>query len=307
MGRSPRPSENAALRSGALLTAVPPERSSAEWTVLSVEESLHLVEVTLRDLIADLLPDVTRLGVTDARLSSWDARREEERRRRVGAVIDERLLSYSDFTDLETIVAKNWTTFKPCFGDLGRLKTYLHRLSALRNPGAHSRPLLPFEEALVVGMCGEIRQQVTIFRSEGMGAPEPEHFPRITEVRDSYGNRTAGLTEPTAPPVIDTGLILRPGDELIFSGSAWDPADGSLSWHVGLNRGPTLYAGEGPSFECLWRVAVRDITEAALVAVRLRSRRDYHRLSNGDDDRVVFKYRVLPSPPTATNVDPNRS
>lgn len=163
--------------------------------VSSAEESLHLLEVTIRDLISDLVPNVDGLGVTQARLASWAERREEERNRRVGAVIDERLLSYADFSDLETIVTKNWTEFKSCFGDLGRLKVYLHRLSALRNPGAHSRPLLPFEEALVIGMTGEIRQQVTVFRSEGMRTPEPEHFPRITEVRDSFGNRTAGLTK----------------------------------------------------------------------------------------------------------------
>lgn len=263
--------------------------------VSSAEESLHLAEVTLRDLIADLIPDVQDLGLSGARLESWTQRREEERKRRVGAQIDERLLSYADFTDLEAIVTKNWDTFKPCFGDLARLKAYLHRLAALRNPGAHSRPLLPFEEALVVGMTGEIRQQVTIFRSEGTGTAEPEHFPRITEVRDSFGNRTAGLTKPTAPPMVNTGLTLRPGDEVVISGTAWDPKDGPLSWKVSLNRGPTLHEADGDAFECHWLVTSSHITEAALVSVRLSSQLDYHRLANGDDDRVVLQYRVLPT------------
>ncbi len=207
----------------------------------SADENLHLVEVTLRDLISDLVPNVENLGMTEGRLASWADRREEERKRRVGTVIDEHLLSYADFTDLETIISRNWADFKDCFGDLTRLKTYLHRLGALRNPGAHSRALLPFEQALIAGMTGEIRQQVTVFRSEGMGTSEPEHFPRITEVRDPFGNRTAGLTKPTAPPMVNTGLVLRPGDALVLTGSGWDPHDGPLVWHVALNRGPTLY------------------------------------------------------------------
>lgn len=73
----------------------------------------------------------------------WEERREEERKRRSGAVIEERILWYSDFTDLWKILKKNWGLFKPCFGDAKRLEVYLDRLAALRNPGAHSRRCFP--------------------------------------------------------------------------------------------------------------------------------------------------------------------
>jgi hypothetical protein len=56
-----------------------------------------------------------------------------------------------------------------------------------------------------------------------------------------------------------------------------------------------LFEGDGAEFECQWSVQSSDITEAALVSVRLRSSREYHRLANGDDDRVVLQYSVLPA------------
>ncbi len=44
----------------------------------------------------------------------------------------------------------------------------------------------------MLGMAGELRQEITMFLSSGGGGREPEHFARIEEVRDSYGTRTTG-------------------------------------------------------------------------------------------------------------------
>lgn len=96
--------------------------------------------------------------------------------------------------------------------------------------------------------------------------------------------------------MINTQLILRPGDQDTFEGRGWDPDGVTLTWKLGLNRGPTFYVGEGDSFTATWDVEEADIAEAALVSIRLSGERAYHRLANGDDDRVVFQYSVLPRP-----------
>lgn len=103
-------------------------------------DSVHVLERVLRELIESVLRAqygerwITHVGVTPDRLQRWRGRLVEEEKQRAGLVVDKRLLSYSDFTDLLTILKKNWEYFKPCFGDLKRLEVYLDRLSNLRNP-----------------------------------------------------------------------------------------------------------------------------------------------------------------------------
>jgi hypothetical protein len=266
---------------------------------VSSDDLIHHTENVVRELVQDLMGDrygaswVDRLGVTPERLAGWEQRRDEERKRRAGAVIEERILWYADFTDLWTILRKNWNVFKPCFGDLKRLEVYLDRLGALRNPGAHSRALLPFERLLVEGMTGELRQQVTLFRAAGAGGPEPEHFPRIEIVRDSFGHQIAGMAQRPLVALDAGDIVLRPGDEIAFSGSAWDPDGETLHWSVGRVGEPALLEATGDDFEYTWRVSEADIAEAVFVQIDVSSGRSYHRHS-GYDDRLMFRYRVLP-------------
>jgi hypothetical protein len=266
----------------------------------AADDPLKLTENVLRELIEDLMsvrhgPDwIKQLGVTAERVEQWEARRDEERKRRAGTVVDERLLWYSDWTDLQTVFDKHWELFEPCFGKKKRFDTYLDRLGALRNPDAHSRPLRPFERALIDGMTGEIRQQVTLFRSAGGGGPEPEHFPRIESLIDSFGNtkEMAAMAR-----FASTGLTLRPGDVVTFSGSAWDPSGNPVSWRAQFNHGPVLYEWqEGNELECTWLVQESDIRESVFLEISLRSNKSYHRLAGGVDDKVTFVYTVLPLP-----------
>jgi hypothetical protein len=266
---------------------------------VSAEDLIRDTENVVRELVQEMMVErfgeswADQLGVTPERRARWQERQDEERKRRAGAVIDERILWYSDFTDLWTILKKNWELFKPCFGDSKRTEVYLDRLSALRNPGAHSRTLLPFERLLVEGMTGEFRQQVTLFRARGGGKPEPEHFPRIEIVRDSFGNQTEyseiRLVEQIA------GLVLRPGDEITFSGTGWDPDGEILHWNVSVlgGSGSVLLENTGADFECTWQVSESDISQSCFIVVQLSSGRSYHRVA-GYDDKVTLMYRVLP-------------
>jgi hypothetical protein len=70
--------------------------------------------------------------------------------------VDPRLIYYADFYDLGTIIEKNWSLFKDVFGELNRLRVYLHDLERLRDPDAHRRELLPHQKHIVLGVSGEL-------------------------------------------------------------------------------------------------------------------------------------------------------
>lgn len=205
--------------------------------------------------------------------------------------MDSRELYYSEFYDLVQIIRKNWDKgFKDCFGDRKRFDVYMDRLSAFRNPDAHSRALLPFEEHLVLGMAGELRQEITIYLSKGAGGLEREHFPRIEEVTDSFGNRFPGGRS----EAVDTDLTLRVGDSVVFRGRAWDP-DGDVSrWEIRLiPAGMMPITLAGAEFEWVWNVENVHVAERLMVEFWLISPKPYHK--NGvHDGRVVFLYKVMP-------------
>lgn len=174
-------------------------------------ESISAAENALRDLIESEL--TTKLGVdwldkcgsTPERIALWKARQSEDQKRREGTVVSDGLLNFSDLTDLQIIIDKNWDRFSACLGKKKTFDVYIERLVDFRQPKMHSRSLLPFERSLIDGITGEIRNKVTIYRS-GVG-PNKEYFPRIEQVRDSFGN----AVEP-ALSVNDTKLILHPGE-----------------------------------------------------------------------------------------------
>jgi hypothetical protein len=235
------------------------------------------------------------LGVTAGRTAEWERRRDEERKRRTAGAIEDRILYYADFTDLFVIIKKNWDPeFRACFGDQTELRVYLEKLAAFRNPDAHSRPLLPVEQQLIAGMTGELRQKITLFLSKGGGGPEPEHFARIEEVSDSFGNRASGQS--SGSDGRRTDLTLRPGDVVVFRGHAWDPEDSPLLWRLffGVRREFAEVAGDTLDYE--WVITEDDIGEQSYVGFTLVSGRSYRRLvQHGGDDHVNFFYKVLPS------------
>jgi hypothetical protein len=207
---------------------------------MAIQDEISRVENALRSVIESVMKvrhgdqwsEPALLGVTAERKERWEERRVEAEKHATGAVAESRLLYYSDFPDLGTIVFKNWDLFKPCFGDKKETEVYLDRLNELRNPTAHSRPVLPHEDSLAAGMSRELRQKITVFRNSGAGGPEPEHFARIEEVTDSCGYRAGGRA--SGEQIIDTReeMTLRPGDVIEFQGSAVDPHGRPMRWRV---------------------------------------------------------------------------
>ncbi|WP_157035260.1 hypothetical protein [Actinocatenispora sera] len=240
-------------------------------------------------LSRELGPDwVAKCGVSEEKVSRWEERRDEEPKRRPGGEVDRRLLWYSEFHDLYTLINKSWQLgFKECFQDKKRLEVYLDRIGAFRNPDAHSRDLLPFEESLVVGMSGELRQQITLYLSKGAGGLEREHFPRIEYLRDNFGNEGGDALS------IETGLTLRAGDTLHFTGRAWDPDGDIPTWEVFVNGRGAVFTSEGSEFEWDFAIGTSHINVRASVLIFLKSPKTYHK-HNSFDEATTFYYSILP-------------
>lgn len=255
-------------------------------------DAITAAENTLRDVILSVMGSrdadwLDASGLTPDRLQRMADRLSEERRRRSGTVIEERLLYYSDLPDLKTIVDKHWDRFKPCFDNKRTFDVYMDRLVDMRTAQMHGRELLPFEQQLAHGISGEFRNRVTIFRS-GQG-PDREYFPRIEYVRDSFGNTVEGYGGGVTSA--ETQLILRPGDVVTFDLRAWDPEAAPYTWRVIITAVNSAdFSGE--SYE--WRVTEADIGERVGPTFYLASSRPYHRRPNYDD-AVTLYYRVLPA------------
>ena len=261
----------------------------------TVDKAFSTVESSLRDVIERVLEAkhgadwLEHAGIPDGRLEKWKTRREEEQKRRPGGQTEGRLIHFTNLEDLIDIVRKNWDKgFSECFGKLRRFEEYAGRLADLRNPDAHSRPLLPFEEHLVLGLSGEIRQRITIFLSEGK---DPEFFARIEEIRDNYGLRVTGMA--VKPKIHESPVTLRPGDVVTFDGRAWDPQGEELEWTMEVDsRESHKQSGATVVFE--WNVEERHIRESLRVDFSVKSPRPYSR-NRMDDDSAWIVYRVLPA------------
>jgi len=261
---------------------------------MAPSDAINAVEIVLRDLVELILTEkhgeawIEQCGAPE-KIAKWRERKVEEAKKRDGTGTEQRLLYYSDFTDLAPVIRKHWELFRPCLGDRKTFDVYIDRLEEFRNAPMHSRALVPFERALAEGMAGEIRNKVTIYRS-GLD-PTDRHFPRIEYVRDSFGN---ALTGGGAAGILGTGLTLHPGDEVSFEGSGWDPQDGPLKWTMQvMGADEPLHEEQGQHVSFTWRVTEANIAANKYVELRLISERPWHRRS-GYDDEKTFAYTVLP-------------
>lgn len=261
---------------------------------MAPSDAINAVEIVMRDLVEQVLTEkhgegwIEQCG-TPEKIDKWRERKLEEAKKRDGTTTEQRLLYYSDFTDLAPVIKKHWELFKPCLGDRKTFDVYMDRLEEFRNAPMHSRTLTPFERALAEGMAGEIRNKVTIYRSAL--DPADRHFPRIEFVRDSFGNAPTGGSP---LDIFQTGLTLHPDEEISFEGSGWDPQEGALKWTMQVLSGDQPVVEEhGRQASFMWRVTEANISAQTFVHVRLISDRPWHQ-DSGYDDQRRFVYTVLP-------------
>lgn len=290
----------------------------------SVDEALESAENALRDFIQEVLEKefgeewLEKCGIPEKRIKQWEKWRDAEKKKDISSIVEDRILYYSDFSDLRSIINRHWRLFKPCFKDKNRILSRLKELKGFRDTVAHRRELLAPQRQVIHGYCGTIRRAITVYRSKQ--TPEGEYFPRIEYAKDSLGNVVRGSTIKE-----NKRNILKPGDEVEYVIKAWDPLDEPLEYSYSANltsgnrwsqdeKGDYVYRpelfgkvpdgrelGEGiwiSSNRAIWIVRDEHIGASCGVFIYIRSKRKHHAdRSTGTDDMVSFFYKVLPEEP----------
>lgn len=258
---------------------------------MDVSQSLKDTENSLRDFIAFTLKDslgddwITKCGVSSDRIEQWKQRKEIEKKRQDTGTVEERLIYYADFYDLKTILKKNWSDeFSKVFGEWKTMDVYLHTLEKYRDVEAHRRELLPHQKDLVLGISGEIRNNLIRYRSKKETGDD--YFPRIESVRDNFGNTWVQGDKISA----HTKIILRPGDILDFVVTASDPQGSELKYSIYTADGKLNWEKEN-NLRIL--ITKKHIGKNSSFQIMIKSSKKYHAYDLFDD-LVDFFYDVLP-------------
>lgn len=254
---------------------------------MNESQALRDVENSLRDFISTLLWNkykenwIENCGVTEKRVEQWKGKRDEEIKKLQSGITEERLIYYSDFYDLETIIEKKWETdFKVVFGDHSTFRVFFKQLEYFRNPDAHQRELLTHQKHLVIGIAGEIRNRIVAYRSKM--ETDDDVFPRIESIRDNYGN----IWIP-GKGHIPTETVLYPDDILEFIITATDPLGGKLFY--GLHPSSNWQESNVITI----RIGEEHIGRPKTFLPMIKSERNYH--AEGHLDAVAsFAYPIRP-------------
>ncbi|WP_416063787.1 hypothetical protein [Rhodococcus indonesiensis] len=208
------------------------------------------------------------------------------------------LVEYTEFFQLVSIADKNWHHLAPALGEKKDTLALIRRFEQLRNTVAHSRELLPFEEDLLSGIAGEIRNRVTFYMSKT--TETNEYWARIESITDSYGNSVDGLaTTRSSNPGCLTGQTLRVGEVVTFDCRASDPKGRKITWKMAFlpsaasDREPE--AVEGDDVRLKWEVQPHHVSSQSSVHIRMTSDSPSHRWQEGVDGMALFYYTVLPA------------
>ena len=251
-------------------------------------DDLAGVENSLRRIVERIGIDkygaswLQNLGVKEKTIRAWEKSREREQHRRSGGLAEDRLIYFSDFFDIETIIRDNWVLFEPVFLDQDQTLVYLSKLRELRNPDAHRRELTESEKALVTGIAGELRTRITRYLSQ-RDTPD-EFFPRIDAMKDSLGNSHGKGPRP----------VIRVGDVIEFIVEGWDPEGAQLEYEWSVSPGDEMSRQDwSPNERFLWEVRPVHIANPTWVNVNMRGPRQPHAEGQRDAGWSIA-YTVLP-------------
>lgn len=255
---------------------------------------IQFAENALRDLLTDELINkykndyLKKSGLSQNRIKTIEDRKvEEEKRFHLTGTIENKILYYSDLTDIQTIVDKQFDSLSlsKVFGKKKKIEVFLDELNAYRNPIAHSRGLLPHQAQLVEGIAQEIRIMIMKYRNDH-GEKIDQYFPRFESVKDNLGHRWSYGEHPN----IRCNFVLSPGDFLEFVMFATDPMARKLQFGLGI-RSNIIWQDESIfKFE----IDEEDISKAFHVGLLLKSdEKDYYGLGKWDD-QINLEYQIVP-------------
>lgn len=182
-------------------------------------------ENTLRLLIITKLGDDDNASykVSDERISKWKEKREIELKKYKGILSENRIIYYSDFYDLKTIIFKNWEIFLPILKNKKRFEIFHDEIEIFRNSVAHGRNLTLSQEYLLKGITSDLKNEITIYHNKD--EMKDDFFIEIIRVTDNLGNTWSRSTPKPMP-------ILRVGDNYELTIEANDPKDRKILYRL---------------------------------------------------------------------------
>jgi hypothetical protein len=187
-------------------------------------------ENSLRSLISLMLgeSDITDFKVSSDRIEKWKEKREIEKKKYNGVLSEVRIIYYSDFYDLGTIVSKHWAKFKDVLDDKKRFEVLFDEVQNFRNTLSHGRELLPYQEEFLKGIVGDLKTKIILFHNKNMNVDD--YFIKILKISDNLGNiwddnnwRSEGFIKRP---------ILRVGDTFELLVDAYDPKGKEINYEV---------------------------------------------------------------------------
>ena len=150
------------------------------------------------------------------------------------------MLDFSMFYQLHKLIKTNWESFIPVFGkNAKRLEVWIAEAESVRDAIAHERPLTPHERDLLSGIAGQVRNQISIFRTNSLTANG--YYPIIDSVRDNFGRAGISADSPGAFGVFlsldQPAIRIDVGQKVTFECRGADPRDRVLTWGL---RGPNM-------------------------------------------------------------------
>jgi len=254
---------------------------------LNVSQAIEDVEIALRNFISVMLKNklgndwINSCGLDPSRVETFDNARAKELERLKSAKIEDRLIYYSELSDLMTIIIKNWEVFIPVFLKKSKFELYMGTLIGYRIPNAHSRILLSHQKHLAIGISGELRNQIVTYRSK-METGE-DIYPSLESITDNLGN----FWDISKGYSLTNEQILYPGDVLEFTINATDPQGGKLFY--ALHPQPQWQESNIMTI----RITKDHINEPYMFVIVVQSDKDYHK--DGQYDSVVsMSYKIRP-------------
>lgn len=143
-------------------------------------------ENLLRNIILNFLGEnADSYKISSDRIGKWKEKKEEDDKRSRG-IKEIRLVYYSDFYDLGTIIDKNWEIFSPLLEDKKRFNIFFKEVSNYRNTVAHGRQLTKSQTCLLEGILLDLKNLRTIYHNKNNMVED--FFISIDKISDNLGN-----------------------------------------------------------------------------------------------------------------------
>lgn len=197
-----------------------------------------------------------------------------------------------------------YENFKPALRDAfpsgdKEARTFLERLIEPRNKLAHANPISLHEAERIFCYCKDITNSISNYYTV-KNINQDYNVPQIIRFTDSFGNsmhREQLRVSPVGGVLhafhMSHDADLRPGDVLTIEveiDPAFEATGYSLSWKVmrGSNN------PESTTNKLVLPIDVSHVCEQLTIYCKLRTKNEWHQLSNGQDDQLLLSYRVLP-------------